>query len=211
MLTLADEILAELPYMMGVLPLGPIARDVAGSIAADVPSVRRAMEQLEADGRAKIVRRGRALHLVPADYPGLICPVCRAEYVRPRKSRRVTCSRSCGVTLSWRSPEAAQRRIAAITAQRRTPEGQRNTAERNRERWSRPGERERASEQNRARWRDPEMRARLSVSIAKAHGTPERRERQRQAIKARWNDREGRAKLEAGMRRGKQKNKGGAA
>lgn len=198
--SLADRVLAALPSF----ERAPLARDMAARLNTDEPHVRQAFERLESEGRAKIARRGRGLHLVPADYPVKICPVCRVEYDLPAKSKRITCSRSCGIKLSWQMPGVKEKRCAAITSQRRSPEGRANTAERNRKRWSDPTQRERLSEWNRRRWADPYENAKQAVAISEHHRQPEKREAQRQRIKARWDDAAGREKLVTGIRKSKQ-------
>jgi len=197
--SLADRVLAALPSF----ETAPLARDVAARLNTDEPHVRQAFDRLETEGRAKIVRRGRGLYLVPADYPGRICPVCRAEFELPKESKRVTCGRSCAVKLSWRNPEAARKRRESITAERQTPEARRRIADLNEKRWSRPGERERLSKQAKERWDDPYQAAAMSVAIQKSAQTPERRAAQSAEIKARWDDAEGRDKLLTGIRKTK--------
>jgi hypothetical protein len=197
--SLADRVLAALPGF----EQAPLARDMAARLNTDEPHVRQAFERLESEGRAKIVRRGRGLHLMPADYPGKICPVCRVEYVLPPKSKRITCSRSCGIKWSWKQPGTAERRYQAMVAARRTPEARARTVEINNKRWARAGEREKLSEQNRKRWADPYQNAKQAVAIQRVNATPEKRELQRQRIKARWDDPAGREKLVGGIRKSK--------
>lgn len=199
MRSLADRVLDTLPAFESA----PLAQDVAEYLNTDVPHVRQAFERLEADGRAKIVRRGRGLHLVPTDYPGLICPVCRGEFVRSKKSKRVTCSRKCGIAWSWQKPGVRERRKEGISKQRQSPEGRANTSERNRRRWSDPKQRERLSKWNKDRWQDPYVKAELSVAIQKAQSRPDRVEFQRNQIKRRWGDAKGREKLVEGIRKSK--------
>lgn len=200
---LPDEIVGAIPDLMKAYPGGPIAAEVATFIAADVPNTRAAMEALESEGRAKIARRGRGLHLVPIDYPVKICPICRAEHEPPPKSKRITCSRSCANAMSWRRPGVKEQRVATLVAQRRSPEGRANTAERNRIRWSDPAQHALLSEQNRKRWADPYQNAKQAVAIQRVNAMPEKRELQRQRIKARWDDPVGREKLVGGIRKSK--------
>ena len=199
-LSLADRVLAVLPEFASA----PLARDVAVRLYTDEPHVRQAFDRLVNEGRAKIVRRGRGLHLVPLDHPSLICPVCRAEYELPKKSKRRTCSRTCGVKLSWQDPDVAKRRRDSIIAERRSPEARQRTTDINEKRWAKPGEREKLSEQNRQRWADPYQNAKQSVAIQKRALTPERRQAQAERIKARWEDEAGREKLLSGIRQSKQ-------
>jgi hypothetical protein len=201
--TLADEVLAALPVLFAGDPRGPTAADMAVAFGADLPSVRNAMAALEEKGHARLVRRGRSLHLVPAGYPGLICPVCRGEFVRKKKSRALTCSRSCAVALSWRNPEVKERRGASISATLTGPEHSARITRNNHERWSRPGEREKLSEQNRRRWADPETKVRVSLSIQREHGTPEKRALYSRIRKAFWDDPAGRKRMVDGIRRSK--------
>lgn len=195
--TLADEILDALPALMDEHERGPLARDVARYLAADVVSVRNAFDDLEASGLAKIVRRGKGLHLVPTDYPHKICPVCRVEF--DHKTRE-TCSRSCGVKLSWRKPGARERRSAGIRLSKQTPEAKARNREHNRRRWSNPEEHEKLSEQNRREWSDPIKAARRSVSIKKAM-TPERRGAIAEMRRREWADSDNRKKRTKAIRR----------
>lgn len=181
----------------------PMARDVAAAIVSEEAAVRRAFERLESSGKAKIVRRGRGLHLVPADWPVPMCIVCRAEFERPRKSKRVTCCRSCAVSLSWKNPDTKQQRVASIKDERQTEEARARAIRNNKKRWSRPGEREKLSERNRQMWADPYENAKMSVAIQKVQLTPERREFQSKQIKSRWDDPKGREKLVRGIRNSK--------
>jgi hypothetical protein len=196
---LSDRILEMLPRLDA-----PMARDIASRLGEGEWYVREAFHKLEAEGRAKIVRRGNGLHLVPADYPGLICPVCRVEYVLPKKSKRKACSKSCGISLSWRDPETRRRRYEGMLAGHRTPESRAKKVATNNRRWSDPKQRERLSEQSRKRWADPVTKMQISVAIQREHLTPEKRALYSANIKARWDDPEGRAKLIEGTKRGKQ-------
>jgi hypothetical protein len=189
--SLADRVLAALPGFEHA----PLARDMAARLNTDEPHVRQAFERLESEGRAKIVRRGRGLHLVPADYPGKICPICRVEYVLPKKSKRHTCSRSCSMAWSWRQPGTAERRHEALLAAHRTPESRAKKVENNKKRWAKPGEREKLSEQNRQRWADPYQNAKQSVGIARSR-TPEANAAISKRMKDRWASPEGRKLME---------------
>jgi hypothetical protein len=205
MRTLADEIVTTLPAMIAEAPLGATVPMIVERFAVDKASARRAMLALDRDGRAIMVRRkgGRTHYLVPADYPLLSCRNCHAEFARPKKSKRVCCSRSCGIAWSWQNPVTREHRVAAIKCQRATPEGRANSIERNRRRWADPKQRENLSEQNRRRWADPITKAELSASIAKVNGSPEVRRRQSETRRAAWQDEAIRSRMEAGIRRSK--------
>jgi hypothetical protein len=201
--------------VLGALPKfedAPTVKEMAARIGYNQPRVKAAFEELEASGRAKIVRRGRGLHLVPGDYPGRICVVCRAEFdplptgqgaARRRPSKRVTCSNSCRAALQWKDPESAARRIESIRVERRTPEARARATAINNKRWADPEQHERLSEQNRKRWRDPVTRMKFAVEHQRRMSTPEAKQRQSEQIKARWDTPEGRAKLQEGTKRGK--------
>lgn len=202
-LTLADEIAEAMPEILRGIDNGPLARDIAEHIGADVPAVRRAMEALDADGRAKIIRRGRALHLVPSDYPGRICVICRAEF-QPVAKRTKTCSHSCALHLAWQNPDMRRRHQASVKASR-TPELRAKSSIVNRERCSKPEVRRQLSEQNKRAWRDPEIRVRRLLSIKEAwrgEKAAPRRDRQRQKKLRLWSDPEWRAKTIEAMRTG---------
>jgi hypothetical protein len=203
--TLADEIAGELAGLLASHPLGPTVKDLVAHLAADAASVRSAMAVLDAEGRAKMVRRTgtRAFRLVSACDPVLACKACHAEFERAPKSKRITCSKSCGVALSWRDPAAKERRASGIRAQRATPEGKANTQARNATRWARPGERERLSESNRRRWADPIAAAETAAALKAVNGSAENREKARQARQAAWDDPETRERYLEGIRRSK--------
>lgn len=206
MISFAQEILVELPTMMVEHPLGPTVRDVAQRLAADTTSARRAMAELDLSGGAILVRRTgeRAFRLVPADAPIKACRVCHAEFIRRKKSKAVTCSRACAVSLAWRNPESTARRVASIKAERGTPEARERQAQNNAVRWARPGERERMGEHNRRRWKDPITKAEVSASIRKVHNSPEKRALHSKRRKEAWENPETRERYVAGIRRSKQ-------
>lgn len=208
MLRLSDRVLAALPRFAEA----PMAPAMAEIIGADLAGVRAAYVELEASGRAKIVRRGNGLHLVPADHPGRICAVCRAEYDplpsrgeggRLRPSKRRTCSRACAIKLGWQESPNREARVAAMVASRNTPESRAKSTAVNLRRWSDPAQREKLSRQNRERWADPVMKMKMSVAIQREHSTPEKRALYSRNIKARWDDPEGRRKIQEGTKRGK--------
>lgn len=198
-LRLSDIVLAALSGF----EVAPTVTDMCERIHDTPVNVRAAYDALEAEGRAKIVRRGNGLHLVLADYPGHICVICRAEFTRGRKSKRRACSRTCWIKLGWLETKDRDARNAGIKAARSTPEQRAKSVEINNKRWSDPKQREKLSEQNRKRWADPVMKMKMSVAIQREHLTPEKRALQSRNIKARWDDPEGRKKLVDGTTRGK--------
>jgi hypothetical protein len=202
--TIAEEILAALPSLMAEHPLGPHIGQVASALSMDRPSARLALFALEADGRARIVRRGPAMHLVPADYPHRVCPICRAEVKPKPKSKRVTCSRSCAVALSWKNETTSAQRKASIRAERTTPKARARLAAHNKRRWAKPEEHAKLSEQNRRRARDPVVKAQRSIVMSAKNGTPEKRAMYSAIRKAYWADPARRQKMIDGMRRSKQ-------
>lgn len=165
--TLADEISLLLPVLLGQYPEGPLASDVARCIGANVPSVRRAFEALEADGRAKIVRRKRALHLVSPDYPGRTCIICRIEFNPVRKETKA-CSHSCARHLAWQNADMRARHQASVKAAKSDPALREHFSKINKERCSTPEWRAKMSDQNRRSWKDPESRAKRLVAIEAA-------------------------------------------
>lgn len=195
--SLADRVLAALPGFTDA----PMARDMAARLNTDEPHVRQAFDRLEKEGRAKIVRRGKGLHLVPADYAGLICLNCRAEFTRGKKSKRTSCSQSCCIAQSWKDPKTHAKRKAGIAKDKEARSTRAREA--NEKRWAQPGEREKLSELNRKRWADPYQNAKQSVAISKSR-TPEARAAISERMKARWADKAGREKLVGGIRKSKQ-------
>lgn len=195
--SLADRVLSALPSFEEA----PLAKDMAERLRTDEPHVRQAFERLETEGRAKIVRRGRGLHLVSADYPGLICAVCRAEFTRGKKSKRRACSRECWISLGWRESKDREARVQLLREAHRTPESRAKKTEVNRRRWADPKQHERLSEWNKRRWADPYTNAAQAVAIQKVRLQPEKRRIASERIKARWDDPAGREKLIEGMHR----------
>lgn len=127
------------------------------------------------------------------------CQNCSKEF--ETETKRLTCSRSCAVALSWKNPKSAASRKIGISKSKKTPEAIRQLAEHNERRWSRPGEREKLSEQNRREWANPRKRAKRSAGIKRAHGTPEKRYFYSRMREEQWaNDPEYRRKTLAGMR-----------
>ena len=68
--TLADQILDILPRLIKSQPKGPTCKGIESALDADASHVRRAMAQLDKEGRARMVRRkdSASWHLVPCDY-----------------------------------------------------------------------------------------------------------------------------------------------
>lgn len=177
--------------LVGLAQQGEVsAKDAAKVLALPVPAVIEAMKEADADGRARMFRRGQggAVYLAPNGSQHLICPNCRMEFERPKKSRRKSCSRSCAVALSWTDPKVRDRRVSGIKADCAKPERRAKLAELNRKRWARPEEKEKLAEQNRKMWHDPYRAARRSVSIKAAHSTPERREFYAELRRKEWAD-----------------------
>lgn len=203
MITLLDEIVAALPGLMQAFPDGPTVQGVASHLCADAPSVRRALFALDADGRALLVRanRGGPYRLVPIGSAVQACRMCHVAFERPKKSKRVTCSRACAVALSWRDEGTAERRSASIRAERATPQARERASANNRKRWSRPGEREKLADQSRRRWADPVTRAELSCAISAVNGSPVMRAKYSAIRKALWQDEAYRKKTTAGIHR----------
>lgn len=107
------------------------------------------------------------------------CPVCSKRFdatkAKVSDRARVTCSRSCAVSLSWKSPEAKERRVASIKIERQSPAAQARLAAHNERRWAKPEEHTKLSEWNRQRWSDPKVKKELSEAIYKAQAKPEYR------------------------------------
>lgn len=202
MKTLPDEIAAALPALMKRYPGGPLADQAAEFVAADVPNTRAAFDALETDGRAKIVRRARGLHLVPADYPVRICIICKAEFTATRKETK-TCSHSCARHLSWQNQEMRERHRESVRRSHARPDVKAKLTKRSRAYWQRQESREAASDAQRQLWRDSMVRGRRLVGIDKAWESQERREKQRARRLADWENPEFRAKAVEAMRNGK--------
>lgn len=201
MKTLAEELLALLPGNSNGIPL----KQACELLAADRASVRLAFLSLEEAGRAKLCRRGtgRGFYLLPLDYPGRICIICKREWVPTYKySKARTCSHSCGRHLAWQNDEMRERHRASVKASRSMP-SVKQAAEKRAAQCKTPEARAQRAEQNRKSWADPESRARRLNSIDKAWQVQERRDRQRKKKLRLWNDPEWRAKNVAAMRTGK--------
>ncbi|RWF44271.1 MAG: hypothetical protein EOS65_02530 [Mesorhizobium sp.] len=196
--SLADRVLAALPGFTEA----PLARDMAARLNTDEPHVKQAFDRLEKEGRAKIVRRGRGLHLVPADYPGRLCIICRAEFTATRKET-VACSYSCARHLAWRNQDMRKRHRASVTASHARPEVKEKLTTRSREYWSDQASREQASEIQREKWQDTNIRGRRMVGLEAAWSSPERREKQKDRRLKDWQNPEFREKTVAAMRNGK--------
>lgn len=180
MKTLADEILEALPALVEMFPKGPTASELIGWLGASPVSVYAAMKELDADGRAILLRypESKARYLLPIGHDlgkSSICANCGVTFSRPKKSKRRCCTRACSIAWSWTKPGVAERRRAGIGAERATPKAKARTAAFNRRRWAKPEEHAKLSEQNRREWADPAKKAVRAASIQAAHGTPEKR------------------------------------
>lgn len=204
MKSLAAEILSELLHLMVAFPRGPMARDVATKIAVDVPSVRAAYEKLEADGRARIVRRHRSLHLVPIDYPARLCVICRGEFEAVRKQTK-TCSHSCALYLAWQNTDMRKRHRASVKAAKSKPSVRRAASISHKRRCADPKVRAQMSENNRRSWADPVKRTNRIIAIERAWTGPKASGRIAKARKRKlklWRDPEWKAKTKEAMRTG---------
>lgn len=210
------KLLDEIAARLSDLPLsdGVGASDLASHFAITYQEALDIIPELESAGHCKVVKRGNGFYLVSIDHNQPICEVCKKEFEyrtsklpsgRVRTYKRRTCSRSCAVSLSWKSPEVSAQRRSSIKTARKSPEARARIAKLNKERWSDPSEREKLSKRNRERWSDPETNAKLSASIAKAARTPDRRKELSERMKKRWDDPKTRAELEEAARIGRQK------
>lgn len=184
---LADEIL-------DILSVNPAPLSViVARLGADAANVRRAAQALNDSGRALLVRRRRVLHLVSTVYPVRVCKNCYGEFEQPRykngkPSPRVTCSPFCHVSLTWKNPEARQKRIDGIRADRLTPAGRARLTAHNEQRWSKPEQHEKLSEQNRREWADPKKARKRAASIRAVNGSAEFRKLCSDIRKAYWQE-----------------------
>lgn len=194
MKTFAEEVAGVLSS--DPMPLAAIARE----LGADLSSVRRASQTLNAAGMAILVRRGRSLLLASLKFKGLACKACYVEFERRPKSKRRCCSRACGIAWSWTRPGVREKRIAGILIQKATPEAKAMQVEHNKRRWSKPGEREKLSEQNRREWADPKKAAKRAAGIRAAHGSAEHRKMYSDYRKADWQKPGYRERASASMR-----------
>lgn len=214
--TLADEVFGELTALVRAHPTGVTVSTVAKKFSADAASARRALRQLNTEGRAKLMRRmdSRQEFLVPLRYraaPGLrICANCGIAFqLRPMAryatgtshDNRKCCTRTCSISWSWRRPGVADRRKAGIRAERATPAARARAANFNKKRWAKPGERERLSESNRRRWADPAIKAEWSRAIARVQRSPEMRRLYSELRKQWWKDPAMREKMIASAKR----------
>lgn len=137
--------------------------------------VEKAFEAIAVSGAAIMVKRGRGgvLYLVHPASGVLACKVCRREFARKAKSKRVTCSSHCHAASTWGTVEQRAARGRAISKALSTPEGKARLAEHNKKRWSKPGEREKLAAQNRREWAKPEKAAIRAAKIRINHGKPE--------------------------------------
>lgn len=135
---------------------------------------------------------------------GVNCTVCGSPFIRTSsKSKRVTCSRRCAVTLSWRNPETKAQRKASISKNKQQPEVQEKLAEFNRQRWAREGEREKLAQRTREMWADPEKHEQLTMAIAAVNRAPEKRAFYSELRREAWSDPVYREKTVAGIRASK--------
>lgn len=213
MITLADEMLAALPGLLGQYPDGPSLRVIASKIGADIASVRRAAKQLNTDARADLMRRpdSREQFLVSFRYRKALglryCAHCDGTFQAERTktstgsyySDRRCCSRKCGIAWSWSRPGVRERRAAGIAVSKGTPEAMSQLADHNKRRWSKPEERARLAEQNRREWADPVKASLRAQSIAAVNGSPEMRELYSNLRKNWWKDPAMREKMQAAM------------
>ncbi len=197
--SLADEILAVLPALMDSCPAGPLAKDVADRLCADLPSVRRAFHEINEAGTARIVRRGRKLHLVPADTPASICIICHCEF-KPVARRTVTCSRSCARKLAWRNPDMRRRHSASLKKAKASAAARQELSKRWKEYCARPEIKEHRSEVQRRIWADPVKRAKRTMALEEAwENHPEKRAAFSKRRKRDWQNPDFRAKTIAAM------------
>jgi hypothetical protein len=195
---LDQRILAVLPTLDA-----PTVSQMAARLQMDPPRVRAAYDVLEASGRAKIVRRGVGLHLVPVDYPGRICPVCRAEF-KNKHSHVRCCSKSCSSVLMWRTRDRkAQGEVMRRAWAGYTPE-KRN--EINRKSHRTPEYLARFGERNRKDWADPVKRMKRVVGLEAAWRGPQAEPRKQKARTQKlsfWSDPERKVRVVEAMLTGK--------
>lgn len=166
---LTERILEALPRMDA-----PLARDMAAKIGSDEAHVRSAYDALEASGRAKIVRRGAGLHLVPADTAIRICPVCRSEIA----GRGRTCSKSCGMKVAWIKRDRAVQADVIRASWERQPE---KMAEGIRKRLASSEHKEHLRRLNTKLWADPVNKMKRRVSMEAAWQGPQANDRRAKA------------------------------
>jgi len=193
MKSLADEILEHLPEMFDATALGPTVADVCSRLDIGPAHARAAMKRLDEEGRALFVRYegSKRRHLLPLDaleHPAAACAYCRLVFERPPKSKRVCCTKACGIRWSWTNPSSRANRTAAIQRSAGTAEFSAKAVERNRIRWSDPAQRASLSEKNRLMWADPAVRARRSAAIQAVQGTPENRQKAARRKREQWAD-----------------------
>lgn len=100
-----------------------------------------------------------------------ICAECALLFVPPilsggKISPRVTCSRSCSMSMSWRGDEARAKRSASIRKALNQPEQRKRIVERNLKAWESEERRAALSRWNRERWSDVATKIELSVAIS---------------------------------------------
>ena len=213
MTTLAEEIVRELPRMMEAHAKGPRAADIARHMACGEPHARAAMLAIKEAGTATVVRypgsTGRpARHLVPLahdfGFRARACKMCDVLFEYAPKSKRMCCTRACGIAWSWTRPGVKERRRAGILEERKTPEAKARLAAHNKRRWSDPAQRKALSEQNRREWADPTKKAKRAARIQARNGSREGRKRASKIRKSFWDDPDGRQKMVDGIRKSKQ-------
>jgi predicted nucleic acid-binding Zn ribbon protein len=190
---LSDRVLEALPRF----DHAPLAAEVAAYLNFDIPRVRAAFETLEASGKARIVRRGRGLHLVPVSSPIRICPICRGEIA----GRGRTCSKSCGMRVAWTKRDRARQAEVFRETHRRLPEKMKAGLA---SLLGTPTHREHLRRLQQKLWGDPVHKMQRLVAIEEAwkgEKAAPRREKARARKQAAWAS--NRAALVEGMRRGR--------
>lgn len=206
MRTLGDDILGAMAALSRQCPDGVALKAIAAEVGEQMSFILAAALKLNEAGRAVLVARGKgkgALYLASNNHAVPVCRVCRREFERKKKSKRVTCSRSCHAAITWTDPAQKAKRIAAIKAQRQTPQGKANSVARNKKRWADPKQKARLIEQNKKRWADPVTKAQISAAIRNSHRSPEKRALFSAVRKAYWDDPKKRQKMIDGIKRSK--------
>lgn len=189
--TVADEILRELPVLMKRHPSGPSLKQIAEHMGIEIAHIRNAAKSLNTEALADLMRRvdSKEQFLVPFRYrkaQGLrYCANCNKTFPQSHVTRTVSgthysnrrcCSRSCGIAWSWTRPGVKVKRKAGISISKNTSHAMDRLADHNKRRWSKPEEHTKLSEQNRREWADPMKRALRAQAIASVHRTPEMRQ-----------------------------------
>jgi hypothetical protein len=199
--TVADEIALVLPSLWATHPNGPALAVFADKLAIDLGKIRRAAKEINADGRAWLMRRlkSREQFLVPprCHVGGLrYCANCEKTfdnfYFDPNGKRRMamsrTCSRSCAVALKWKKPGMREHMRRVLSERQSTPDALARIAAHNKRRWSDSEEHKRLSEQNRREWADPVKGALRAQSIKEVQNRPEQRKFYSDLRKQWWKD-----------------------